>query len=244
MEKQIVLMQVASRLRDRFADSHFVITDVAAPGLIKARCGNGQHLYAPLLLDLEKTGGEPMVADKIRSAGFCGPIIALSTIPQPVVDGETYSDDYELIERSFLENGGDRLIRSPYSGRLVEEVVEAMRRRVTPPMPGKKAGPLVREVACAGVLLSIDEHRAVAAVNRQPLVFTVSELKVYGCLLRRPGTLWSRDSLREEIAKNEYAEDRTIDSFIKRIRRKMEQATPGSSKVIESVYGGGYRLTG
>lgn len=146
------------------------------------------------------------------------------------------SRDDELDRVLGLEMGGDDYLTKPFSPRELVARVKAMLRRValmtaptTTPEETLRHGPL---------MLDTQRHRAFF-VDRE-LVFTVTEFNLLATLMGRPGKVYTRDELVDRVWGPGHAiTDRTIDSHIRRIRRKL---SPGGAEIIETVYGLGYRL--
>lgn len=131
-----------------------------------------------------------------------------------------------------LELGADDYICKPYSPREVVARVRAILRRVdrdrAAPVPG----------------LNIDGARHVAAWNGQELDLTAVEFRLLQALAKTPGRVWSRAQLVDQLyTDGRVVTDRTVDSHIKNLRRKLAQASPGE-ELIRSIYGIGYKLEG
>lgn len=140
----------------------------------------------------------------------------------------------EEIDRLLgLELGADDYICKPFSPREVVARVKAVLRRANAPDGG---------LAFTG--LKIDEERHVASLNNHPLKLSPVEFALLNCLAARPGQIFSRDQLMNSIYSDyRIVSDRTIDTHVKNLRRKLEETSPGID-LIESVYGLGYRLAG
>ena len=144
------------------------------------------------------------------------------------------SRDEELDRVLGLETGGDDYIGKPFSVRELLARIKAVLRRADgeersePPIT---AGPLV---------LNSDSYKA--SWNGKELVFTLSEYRLLSELARSPGTVRTRSALYSSaFPEDQFINERAVDSHIKRIRRKLEDA--GASKnILETVYGLGYRL--
>ncbi|MDX1414270.1 MAG: response regulator transcription factor [Candidatus Promineifilaceae bacterium] len=133
-----------------------------------------------------------------------------------------------------LELGADDYIVKPFSPREVVARVRAVLRRV-----GGGLGET--DIVRAGALL-IDTAAFRAWLAESPLSLTQSEFEILLALARHPSRVLSRTQLLEEtqgIAYEGY--ERSIDQHIKNLRHKIRQAG-GTSKIIETVYGVGYRL--
>jgi two-component system response regulator BaeR len=138
----------------------------------------------------------------------------------------------EEIDRLLgLELGADDYICKPFSPREVVARVKAVLRRSS----GGAGGSVVRG-------LDIDDERHVASINNQQLKLSPVEFALLSQLAAHPGRVFSRDQLMSAIYSDyRIVSDRTVDTHVKNLRRKLAQASPGSD-LIESVYGVGYRL--
>jgi len=153
------------------------------------------------------------------------------------------SKDDEFDEALGLNLGADDYIAKPFSQRLLGERVKAVLRRArsshepitaTPSEPGD-AKPLER-----GQLL-LDPNRHACSWNGEPVRLTVTEFLILQALATRPGYVKSRDNLMDAAYDDQvYVDDRTIDSHIKRIRKKFREVDK-SFDSIETLYGVGYR---
>lgn len=148
------------------------------------------------------------------------------------------SRDEELDRVLGLEMGGDDYVTKPFSPRELVARVKAMLRRVqqlAAPAPADDPGEL-RHGA-----LRLDPRRHRAWWGEVEVVLTVTEFNLLAVLIRRPGQVYTRDAFVDRVWGPGHAiTDRTIDSHIRRIRRKLGDA--GGDDVIETVYGLGYRL--
>lgn len=129
-----------------------------------------------------------------------------------------------------LEIGADDYICKPFSPREVVARVKAILRR----------SPYL--LTSAAPRLHIDEEQYQASLNGIALDLTPLELRLLSTLARSPGRVFSRDQLLDRIySDHRVVTDRTVDSHIRNLRRKLEQACPGEHP-IESLYGVGYRF--
>ncbi|GAA3975415.1 response regulator [Allohahella marinimesophila] len=135
-----------------------------------------------------------------------------------------------------LETGADDYICKPYSPREVVARVKALlRRSALATASSERVGP--------AETLSLDAERLLVHFNRSSVSLTQIEFELLQALTARPGVIVSRDRLMTSIYKDHrVVSDRTIDSHIKKLRRKLGSIM-GAADAIESVYGAGYRFT-
>jgi len=138
----------------------------------------------------------------------------------------------EEIDRLLgLELGADDYICKPFSPREVVARVKAVLRRANP-------SALAAQVAG----LQIDEDGHQASINGKPLKLSPVEFALLSRLAAQPGRVFSRDQLMSSIYSDyRIVSDRTVDTHVKNLRRKLEESGSGND-LIESVYGVGYRL--
>jgi two-component system response regulator ChvI len=153
--------------------------------------------------------------------------------------------DEELDEVLGLRLGADDYIRKPFSQRLLAERIRAVLRR-------QSMAEGVGTATAAGVQpvqvlergpLRMDPNRHVTSWKGIGVTLTVTEFLLLQALALRPGYVKTRDQLMDVAYSDEvYVDDRTIDSHIKRLRKKMRGADPDFC-AIETLYGVGYRFT-
>jgi two-component system response regulator ChvI len=151
------------------------------------------------------------------------------------------SKDDEIDEVVGLRMGADDYITKPFSQRLLIERIRAVLRRADLiGEPEKKAG--AEKVITRGELV-MDPSRHMCTWRSRPVSLTVTEFLILQALAIRPGHVKSRDQLMDAAyGENIYVDDRTIDSHIKRLRKKFKQADDDFGK-IETLYGIGYRYS-
>ena len=134
----------------------------------------------------------------------------------------------EEIDRLIgLDLGADDYVCKPFSARELVARVKAILRRGRMP------------VADA---LVMDEARHRATLDGKPLDLTPVEFRLLGALASAPGRVFSRDKLLERLyADHRVVTDRTVDAHVKNLRRKLEEARPGT-ELVRSIYGVGYAL--
>jgi len=147
------------------------------------------------------------------------------------------SKDDEIDEMLGLRMGADDYITKPFSQRLLIERIRAVLRR-RERNDGKDDG--AEQTIRRGPLL-LDPGRHLCAWNEQPVNLTVTEFLILKALAHRPGHVKNRDQLMDAAyGENIYVDDRTIDSHIKRLRKKFKQVDDDFNQ-IETLYGVGYR---
>jgi two-component system response regulator ChvI len=149
------------------------------------------------------------------------------------------SKDEEVDELMGLRLGADDYITKPFSQRLLIERIRALlRRNETSRAEGSGSTPggvLVRQD------LVLDETKHQCIWKGKDIQLTVTEFLLVKSLATRPGVVKSRDQLIDAAyGENIYVDDRTIDSHIKRVRKKF-RAGDDSFNHIETLYGIGYR---
>jgi len=148
------------------------------------------------------------------------------------------SKDDEVDEILGLRMGADDYIKKPFSQRLLIERIRAILRRndFADPAEGTEGENVIRR----GELM-LDPDRHLCLWQGKEVTLTVTEFLLVEALARRPGHVKNRDQLIDAAyGENIYVEDRTIDSHIKRLRRKFRHVDPTFSE-IETLYGVGYR---
>jgi two-component system response regulator ChvI len=149
------------------------------------------------------------------------------------------SRDDEVDEILGLRFGADDYIRKPFSHRLLLERIRAVLRRhdrTGDPSRGREGdGPMVRGD------LAMDPLRHQVTWKGMPVSLTVTEFLLLQALAQRPGFVKTRDQLMDVAYDDQvYVDDRTIDSHVKRLRKKLRASDPAFS-AIETLYGIGYR---
>ena len=154
------------------------------------------------------------------------------------------SKDDEVDELLGLRMGADDYIRKPFSQRLLLERIRALLRRSEANADqGRTGGANGRgdEDSMARGELVLDSARHLCTWRREQVQLTVTEFLILRSLAQRPGHVKNRDQLMDAAyGEHIYVDDRTIDSHIKRLRRKFK-AVDSQFAQIETLYGLGYR---
>jgi two-component system, OmpR family, response regulator ChvI len=153
------------------------------------------------------------------------------------------SKDDELDEALGLAMGADDYIAKPFSQRLLIARIRAILRRVenvagTDAATGEEA-----QVPIDRGRLNMDPARHKVTWGGTPVTLTVTEFLILETLAQRPGIVKTRNQLMDAAYQDDiYVDDRTIDSHIKRVRRKFREVDPAFD-AIETLYGAGYRFS-
>ncbi|MEB2845267.1 response regulator [Rhizobiales bacterium RZME27] len=159
------------------------------------------------------------------------------------------SKDEEIDELFGLKMGADDFITKPFSQRLLVERVKAILRRSAnreAAAAGGAAGTKSADQQAARTLergqLAMDQERHTCTWKGEPVTLTVTEFLILHSLAQRPGVVKSRDALMDAAYDEQvYVDDRTIDSHIKRLRKKFKMVDDDFD-MIETLYGVGYRF--
>ncbi len=159
------------------------------------------------------------------------------------------SKDEEIDEILGFNLGADDYMHKPFSQRLLIERVKAVLRRARPEglEEPTDAAPPSGDGAAADTKplkrgkLTLDPQRHDCLWEGRPVKLTVTEFLLLQSLAQRPGFVKSRDNLMDAAYDDQvYVDDRTIDSHVKRMRKKFRQIDP-EFDAIETLYGVGYR---
>jgi len=150
------------------------------------------------------------------------------------------SKDEEIDEILGFNLGADDYIHKPFSQRLLIERVKAVLRRADGP-DGEPGTQVAGGKSIKRGRLTLDSARHDCLWDDKPVKLTVTEFLLLQSLAQRPGFVKSRDNLMDAAYDDQvYVDDRTIDSHIKRMRKKFRQVDD-EFDAIETLYGVGYR---
>ena len=208
--------KLAELLRDYLAQASFETT-VIDNGLEVVPYVR-EHKPDLVLLDLMLPGRDGME--------ICKEIRTFSNLPIIMVTARV-----EEIDRLLgLELGADDYVCKPFSPREVVARVKSVLRRAGGETTIKAKG------------LILDEARYQASLHGVDLDLTAVEFKLLSFLAANPGRIYSRDQLMDKIYTDQrIVSDRTIDSHIKKLRKKISKLNP-DEELIGSVYGVGYKF--
>jgi two-component system response regulator ChvI len=151
------------------------------------------------------------------------------------------SKDDEIDEVLGLKMGADDYITKPFSQRLLIERIRTLLRRseaVKKPQNGSE-----KEQKIVRGKLVLDPERHLCEWNGKAMTLTVTEFLILQALAMRPGHVKNREQLMDEAYSDDvYVDDRTIDSHIKRLRKKFRDVDDDFTN-IETLYGIGYRYS-
>jgi DNA-binding response OmpR family regulator len=191
-------------------------------------------------------------AEAISMAMAAAPDLVVLDLGLPDVPGETVARELRTMSAvpilmltakaaeedriRGLELGADDYVTKPFSPRELTLRVQAILRR-----SGAAAGD-DGVASYGGGDLMIDEPRRIVTVRGAPVALTPTEWGILGTLATVPGRVYSRFELINKVRGYEFeGYERTVDSHVKNLRRKIEE-DPASPRIILTVLGGGYRL--
>jgi len=148
----------------------------------------------------------------------------------------------ELDEALGLAMGADDYIAKPFSQRLLIARIKAILRRSDINRTERTADEPAAEILTRG-RLEMDPARHMVKWDGKPVTLTVTEFLILEALAHRPGVVKNRNQLMDAAYQDDvYVDDRTIDSHIKRLRRKFREVD-GEFNAIDTLYGAGYRFS-
>lgn len=198
---------------------------VAAAGWTPRVLADGALALAEIRRDAPALMVLDLMLPGLDGLSVCHAVRRFSALPIIMLTAQVQEIDRLL----GLESGADDYVCKPFSPRELMARIKVQLRRLTP----ADATPR---------LLAVDEATRLARVRGRALELTPTEFDLLAALSRRPGTVFSRAQLLD-IARRDALDvsDRTVDTHIKNLRRKLAEQVPGED-VIQSVYGVGYRL--
>jgi len=153
------------------------------------------------------------------------------------------SKDDELDEALGLAMGADDYIAKPFSQRLLIARIRAILRRTEASQASTEGDPQEPAEILERGRLTMDPARHRVTWAGTNVTLTVTEFLILETLAQRPGIVKTRNQLMDAAYQDDiYVDDRTIDSHIKRVRRKFRQVD-SDFDAIETLYGAGYRFS-
>ena len=151
------------------------------------------------------------------------------------------SKEDEIDELCGLRMGADDYIKKPFSPNLLIARIKTLIRRAEP-VTVSADGSTVADTIIERGALTLNKTRHQCTLNGKPVDLTLTEFLMLYSLVESPGQVKTRDRLIDSAyGANVYIDDRTVDSHIKRLRRKFKDVDPNFSG-IETLYGVGYRF--
>lgn len=187
----------------------------------------GSGMFDCFVYDIEKNGLGLYSVRELRESRISIPVIGVSNNRDSMAWSETRS--------TFLENGGDDFLHAPCNPRELVASIRAVSRR----MLGAQLDI---------IKVSADDHEFKANfttgrvyLNGAQLDLTVTEFKFLVRFMQSKGRILTRDQLmRVAYDSNVHVDDRTIDSHIKRLRKKIRSVNEDAAAMLETRYGMGY----
>jgi DNA-binding response OmpR family regulator len=216
-----------------------------------------RNLLDALSLTLEEQGYAVLTAtnggDGYQQIGKEFPDLVIADINMPVMDGLTLckkirdenkpvpfiiltSRDSEIDQALGLNLGADDYVIKPFSTQILLARLQAILRR-NQARSSKSESNSIRKIGKT----MLDLERMEVTCNGKPITVTVSEFRLLEALIANAGIVLSRDKLMDLMRDDDsIVYDRIIDTYIRRLRRKLEAADP-SFNAIETIIGAGYR---
>jgi two-component system response regulator ChvI len=188
----------------------------------------------------EAEGADLLILDilmpEMDGLELCRRVRRKSTVPIILLSSRA-----EEVDRvTGLETGADDYLTKPFSTRELVARIRAIDRRLAATAGSPAVGGLGQARITAGAL-ALDPQRFSVHWQGHAIALTRSEFQLLAVLARQPGIVLSRDQLLESARGDDATvTDRTVDTFIKRLRKKIRDVDPGFDQ-IETVFGVGYR---
>jgi two-component system response regulator BaeR len=213
--------KIAALLRDYLHADGFATTHLESGGEVVEAIKSGALKPDLMLLDLMLPGKDGLT--------ICRELRAFATLPIIMLTARVDEIDRLL----GLELGADDYVCKPFSPREVVARVKVVLRRAVAKLDPTSANTLP---------IALDEARFIASVNGTSLDLTPVEFRLLNTLAQQPGRVFSRNQLMDVLyVDHRVVSDRTVDSHVKNVRRKIVEAG-GDEEWLRSIYGVGYKL--
>ena len=170
---------------------------------------------------------------RVNGLDVCRTLRQESAVPIIMLTARVEEDD----RLTGLDLGADDYVTKPFSPRELAARVRAVLRRSAKEGADDDSPVL----SCGGVLLDMRTRRASA--GGKEIRLTPTEFRILALLMRQPGRTFSRDEIIDRVLGQDFdGFDRTVDAHISSARRKLSSAVSGGGRIIETVYGSGYRM--
>jgi len=206
-----------------------VVKNLDAAGFTCTHVSNGDHAWEAFLqsppdlfvLDIMIPGADGLELTRRIRTKSQAPILLLTARAE------------EADKVLGFEIGADDYLTKPFSTRELVARVRALLRRSQRTEVGER---LLRG------RLVIDPERREVLVDDRPVVLTSLEFDLLHFMAHRPGRVYSRDDLMHQVWGERIVDDRSIDSLVSRLRRKLEK-DPANPEYLQTVWGAGYRFS-
>ncbi len=171
---------------------------------------------------------------RLNGLDVCRALRKESEVPIIMLTARVEEDD----RLAGLDLGADDYVTKPFSPReLAARVRAVLRRAARERAAGEPA------VLAAGAI-ELDRRARRATVDGRELRLTPTEFRLLALLMGRPARTYTRDEIINRVFGDDFdGFDRTVDAHVSSLRRKLDAGTAGGAKLIETVYGIGYRLS-
>ncbi len=215
-------------LADFFEIEGYHVAQAANVAEAKARLAEGEHDL--LLLDINMPGGDGLTFAAEMRSRLSTPIIILS-------------GKGAMIDRVVgLEVGADDYVAKPFELRELLARVRAVLRRSRPPLPGGGEGETRERNARFSNLVLTPARRSLSTIAGQTIELTGAEFNLLAAFVERANKVLSREAIADVTRKDDWEGfDRSIDTLLSRLRRKLAAHTD-ASHLIQTVRGEGYVL--
>ena len=170
---------------------------------------------------------------RLNGLDICRALRQESSVPIIMLTARVEEED----RLAGLDLGADDYLTKPFSPRELAARVRAVLRRAFRDSVDEEPATLI----CGPVELDLRALRA--TVDGAELPLTPTELRLLALLMRQPGRTFTRDEIIDRVLGDDFdGFDRTVDAHVSSLRRKLAAAPGGRSRLIQTVYGSGYRL--